>query len=126
MDVITQIIAVPNIHAFLLLASRGLSVKRIKQAVIETNGSVLMAYALSNERRKSSRSGESATEDLKCKVDIRALAARLDLAPTLTGALIQLLVPDVLARMHRRLRDDSGLLEMLRDEAARRDRSAPI
>lgn len=119
MDVITQIIAVPNIHAFLLLASRGLSVKRIRHVVKETNSSVLMAYALSNERRRFSRDDESPDDLLKCKVDIRALAARLDLAPTLTGALIQLLLPDVLARMHRRLRDDSHLLEMLREEAAR-------
>jgi len=119
MDIINQIVAVPNIHAYLLLQSRGLSVARIKHILMMTSASVIKAYALSNQQYQLDSSDATESDELQCKVDIRALAIRLDLAPLLMGELVQLLAPDVLARMHRLLRGDSSLLDQLcRDNAA--------
>lgn len=118
MDIIQQIVSVPNIHAYLLLQSRGLSSARIKHALILTSSSVIKAYALSNQQHRLDGSSETEFDELLCTVDIRALAARLDLSPGLIGELMRLLIPDVLARMHRLLRGDSTLLDQLCSEAA--------
>jgi hypothetical protein len=118
MDIIQQIISVPNIHAYLLLQSRGLSPARIKHALILASSSVIKAYALSNQQHRLDSSSATEFDDLQCQVDIRALSARLDLSTVLIGELIRLLIPDVLARMHRRLRGDSTLLDQLCHDAA--------
>ncbi len=118
MDIISQIVAVPNIHAYLLLQSRGLSVARIKHILIMASSSVIKAYALSNLQHQKYPCNATESDELHCKVDIRALGIRLDMAPRLMGELVLLLAPDVLARMHRLLRDDSTLLNQLCGDTA--------
>jgi hypothetical protein len=118
MDIIQQIVSVPNIHAYLLLQSRGLSAARIKHALILASSSVIKAYAFSNQQHRLDGSSETEFDELLCTVDIRALSARLDLSHGLLSELVRLLVPDVLARMHRRLRGDSTLLDQLCNDIA--------
>ena len=111
MDILKQITAVPNIHAYLLLQSRGLSALRIRHALLLASASILRAYAISNQQQDALGPHKSAT--LQYKVDIRALATRLDLSPAFTMTLVEQLAPDVVARLQRRLRGDSTLLQQL-------------
>lgn len=113
MDILSQITAVPNIHAYLLLQSRGLSAPRIRHALLLASASILRAYAFSSQRLEAQ--GRHRAVILHYKVDIRALAARLDFSPALTLALVEQLAPDVVARMHRHLRGDNTLLRQLNE-----------
>jgi hypothetical protein len=110
MDILNQITAVPNIHAYLLLQSRGLSAPRIRHALSLASASILRAYAFSSRQLAQDRIKQSV---LQYKVDIRALAAQLDFSPSFTMTLVDQMAPDVVARMHRRLRGDSTLLHQL-------------
>ncbi len=112
MDILKQITAVPNIHAYLLLQSRGLSAARIRHALLLASASILRAYASSNQQQAAAQDTHpSAT--LTYKVDISALAARLDFSTSFTRSLVEHLAPDVVARLQRRLRGDSTLLQQL-------------
>jgi hypothetical protein len=113
MDILKQITAVPNIHAYLLLQSRGLSALRIRHALLLASASILRAYAFSSQQQQEQ--GRHKSDVVQYKVDIRALAARLDLSPALTMTLVDQLAPDVVARMQRRLRGDSTLLHQLNE-----------
>lgn len=113
MDILKQITAVPNIHAYLLLQSRGLSALRIRHALLLASASILRAYAFSSQQQETQGPGNPNT--LQYEVDIRALAARLDFSPTFTLTLVEHLAPDVVARLHRRLRGDSTLLHQLNE-----------
>lgn len=113
MDILKQITAVPNIHAYLLLQSRGLSPLRIRHALLLASASILRAYAFSSQQQEEQ--GLFKPDVLQYKVDIRALAARLDFSPAFTMTLVEQLAPDVVARMHRRLRGDSTLLHQLNE-----------
>ncbi len=115
MDILEQITAVPNIHAYLLLQSRGLSAVRIRHALLLASSSILRAYAFSNQQQEAQGPGNSDT--LEYQVDIRDLASRLDFSPTFTLRLVKQLAPDVVARMQRRLRGDSTLLHQLNEPA---------
>lgn len=114
MDILKQITAVPNIHAYLLLQSRGLSAVRIRHALLLASASILRAYAVSNQQQEETQ-GPQKLDTLQFKVDIRSLAARLDLSPSFTMTLVESLVPDVVARLQRRLRGDSTLLHQLNE-----------
>ena len=111
MDILKQITAVPNIHAYLLLQSRGLSAPRIRHALLLASASILRAYAFSSQEQETQDPYKSTT--LQYKVDIRALATRLDFSPSFTMALVDQLAPDVVARLLRHLRGDSTLLRQL-------------
>jgi hypothetical protein len=113
MDILNQITAVPNIHAYLLLQSRGLSSLRIRHTLLLASSSILRAYAASSQQQQDE--GIHDTTVLQYKVDIRDLAARLDFSPSFTMTLVDQLAPDVVARMHRRLRGDSTLLHQLNE-----------
>ena len=116
MDILKQITAVPNIHAYLLLQSRGLSALRIRHALLLASTSILRAYADSSQQQETNGRDTPAAlkpNTLQYKVDIRALAARLDFSPGFTITLVDQLAPDVVARLHRRLRGDSTLLFQL-------------
>jgi hypothetical protein len=113
MDILKQITAVPNIHAYLLLQSRGLGTLRIRNALLLASSSILRAYAASSQQQQAQGIHDAAV--LQYKVDIRALAARLDFSPAFALTLVDQLAPDVVARLHRRLRGDSTLLHQLND-----------
>ncbi len=110
MDILEQITAVPNIHAYLLLQSRGLSAPRIRNSLRLASTSIIRAYASSSQAQAQDQQRH---DTLQYTVDIRALAARLDFSPTFTMSLVEQLAPDVVARLHRRLRGDNALLLQL-------------
>ncbi len=114
MDILEQITAVPNIHAYLLLQSRRLSAPRIRHSLMLASSSIIRAYASSSQAQAQDRQKHST---LQYQVDIRALAAQLDFSPTFTMTLVEQLAPDVVARLHRRLRGDSTLLHQLNEPA---------
>lgn len=107
MDILKHISAVPNIHAYLLLQSRGLSALRIRHALLLASASILRAYAASSQQHTQEM---NKSDTLHYKVDISALAKRLDFSPTFTMQLVDQLAPAVVARLQRRLRGDRTLL----------------
>ena len=64
-----------------------------------TSASVIKAYAVSRRQQQLRSPVVVENDPLDCKVDTRALGIRLDLAPKFLGELVQLLAPDVLARV---------------------------
>lgn len=113
MDILKQMTAVPNIHAYLLLQSRGLDGVRIRHALLLTSASILRAYAVASQQLEKQGGQKALTLDYK--VDIHALATRLDFSPSFTMTLVEQLAPDVVARLHRRLRGDSTLLQQFHE-----------
>jgi hypothetical protein len=112
MDILKQITTVPNIHAYLLLQSRGLTSTRIRHALLLASASILRAYASSSRQHALEKNNSNV---LQYKVDISALATRLDFSPSFTMTLVDHLAPDVVARLQRRLRGDSTILRQLNE-----------